>query len=257
MNTYHILNGDCLSAQLQSTKLNQNHIICRESLVEGDVSADNISEFWTLRAKFINESYQVAPLSYLENTVKELEKMDEIPDHSEVCLWFENDLFCQVNLWFVISILAKNPTLQIYRIFPIVELSADTWKGFGAANSQKLEQAFSSGVRFGLADIQLGIQLWNAYRLNDFSTLASLANTQSVCFEYLPEVCEAHLERFPKENKLGRPQKVIQEIIATKTGDFQSIFSEFSKREGIYGFSDLQIRNIYHHLIANRTGQGD
>ena len=72
-----------------------------------------------------------------------------------------------------------------------------------------------------------------------------LSKKQSDCFEYLEGVCQAHIDRFPSDKTLGRPDKVVKEIIDTNSTEFQVVFSEFSDREGIYGFGDLQVKNIY------------
>lgn len=245
MATFHILNGDCLTDQLRQTKINQNFIICRECLIEGDLYADNINDFWTIRAKFISDTYKSSTNEYYAKTVSEFEKLYHIPDKSEVCLWFENDLFCQTNMWFVISILAKNPTLKVFRAFPILKTATEKWKGFGISETEDLEHSYSSKVEFKPMDIELGENLWNAYRQDDFDRLYKLAKSKSDCFEFLEEVCNAHIERFTTENVLGRPQKTIKEIIEEKSDDFQTIFSEFSNREGIYGFGDTQVKNIY------------
>jgi hypothetical protein len=245
MTTYHILNGDCLADQLRQTKINQDFIVCRECLIEGNVFADNITNFWTIRAKFITDTYQVAREEYFGKTVSEFEKLNNLPDYSEICLWFENDLFCQTNMWFVISILANQPTLKIFRIFPIIENNIDTWKGFGIATPEKLEEAYNSKVQFTLDDIELGKNLWTAYQNSDLGKLKKLAKSQSDCFEYLDEICQAHIERFPLDQSLGRPDKVVKEIIENNSKEFQIVFSEFSEKEGIYGFGNLQIKNIY------------
>jgi hypothetical protein len=245
MTTYHILNGDCLADQLRQTKINQDFIVCRECLIEGNVYADNLTNFWTIRAKFIADTYEVSTKEYLNKTVSEFEKLNNLPDNSEICLWFENDLFCQTNMWFVISILANQPTLKIFRIFPLTENNIDTWKGFGIANPEKLEQAYYSKIQFTLDDIELGKNLWTAYQNGDLDKLNKLAKSQSDCFEYLEEVCQAHIDRFPLDKSLGRPDKVVIEIIETKSKEFQIVFSEFADKEGIYGFGDLQIKNIY------------
>ena len=100
--TFHILNGDCLAEQLRNTKINQDFIICRECLIDGKVVANSLAAFWAIRAKFITESYNASIEEYYENTVNELEKLKTLPDGSEVCLWFENDLFCQINKLVVI-----------------------------------------------------------------------------------------------------------------------------------------------------------
>ncbi len=243
--TYQILNGDCLADQLRQTKINQNFIVCRECLIEGNVYAGNITDFWTIRAKFIADTYTASTEEYFSKTVSEFEKLNNLPDNSEVCLWFENDLFCQANMWFVISMLAKRPALKIFRVFPIIENNIDTWKGFGISNAEKLEQAYYSKIQFTLKDIELGKNLWTSYQNGDLDELKELSKKQSDCFEYLGEVCQAHIDRFPLGKSLGRPEKVVKEIIATNSTEFQVVFSEFSDREGIYGFGDLQIKSIY------------
>lgn len=249
MTTHHILNGDCLADQLRQTKINQDFIICRECLIDGNVYADNMADFWAVRAKFIADTYKGSTEEYFNKTVSEFEKLNVLPDNSEICLWFENDLFCQANLWFVILILSNNPTFKIYRVFPVIENKADTWKGFGIANAEKLEQSYHSKILFTPDDIELGRNLWTAYQHGDLDKLNKLAKTKSNCFEYLDEVCQAHIERFPLDKSLGRPEKVVKEIIETKSKEFQIVFSEFTDREGIYGFGDLQIRNIYDRLL--------
>ena len=252
MTTYHLLNGDCLADQLRQTKINQDFIICRECLIEGNLYADNISDFWTIRAKFIADTYNVSIQDYFTKTVSEFEKLKNIPDNSEVCLWFEHDLFCQTNMWFVLSILEKYPKLKLFRVFPIVENKADTWKGFGNSNAKNLERAYDSKIPFKVDDIKLGENLWTAYQNGDLDQLNRLAKSQSNCFEYLEEVCQAHVERFPLDKSLGRPDKVVKEILDNISTDFQIVFSVFTDREGIYGFGDLQIKSMYDRQMRSR-----
>jgi hypothetical protein len=247
MKTFHILNGDCLAEQLKVTKINQDFIICRECLIDGNVSADNLSALWRVRAKFISDTFGAN--DYYEKVVREFLKIERIPIDSEVNLWFENDLFCQTNLWFVLSLLSKRADLKLFRVFPIIEKEADIWKGFGMATTEILEKAFKSKTIFQLYDLELGINLWAAYQSQDFVKLKELSKQNSPCFQYLEEVCEAHIDRFPKKNSLGRPERIIKEIIETQSKDFKEIFTEFSEREGIYGFGDLQVKEIFERLI--------
>lgn len=245
MKTYHILNGDCLADQLRQTKINQDFIICRECLIDGNVFSDDITDFWKIRAKFIAETYNTSTEKYFSKTVHEFKKLDNMPNHSEICLWFENDLFCQTNMWFVISILANNPTLKVFRVFPIIDYEDDLWKGFGSATTEKLVQAYCSKIQFTPEDIELGSNLWTAYQKGNLNKLKQLSKQQTDCFAYLEEVCQAHIDRFPLDKSLGRPDKVVKEIIKLNITEFSKVFSEFSRREGIYGFGDLQIQCIF------------
>ena len=98
---YHILNGDSLACSFPETKINGEMIVVREGLIDGDLSGDTLPYFWQSRAKYMG----LAEAEYHNNVVKEFEKIMNAPDNSEFNLWFEYDLFCQVNMWFVISII--------------------------------------------------------------------------------------------------------------------------------------------------------
>lgn len=252
MKTIHVLNGDCLAQQLERTSNNKNLIVCRECLINGDLKAENLNDFWKLRAKFIASDYQTTTEEYLTKTVKEFERLKYLPENSEIYLWFENDLFCQANMWFVISLIFNQPSLNVYRVFPVVNQPQDIWRGFGNANTNDLEKAYQSKIKFTHNDLILGKNLWSAYQNSDFDALIKLSKTPTSCFQYLEEVCKAHIERFPTDNSLPRPHRVIQDILNSHITNFDDVFIEFSKREGVYGFGDSQLKNIYNQQINNK-----
>lgn len=250
----HILNGDSLAEQLRATSIQSNYIVCRECLVDISFNPAPGLNFWDSRADYMMEKYQLARADYFRMTVDELKRIEEIPAGAEVCLWFEDDLFCQVNMWFVLSLIPPNANLKLSRVFPTTP-SRDRWRGFAACHGEMLEQSYASRVAFGTPDIALAVQLWNAYLRRDFVRLKELSNTSSPCFRYLPEVCQAHIDRFPADGSPGRPERTLREImLKSKQADFADVFREFSNREGIYGFGDLQIRPLYQELL-NPTGR--
>lgn len=249
MKRFHILNGDCLFEQLKNTSIEGDFIVCRECLIDGDVKAQNLNDFWGIRANHISKTFHVIPDEYYRKSVKELEKIINIPEKSEVCLWFENDLFCQVNMWFCLSLLADRLDLKICRIFPIVENQDEIWKGFSNANSPSLEQAYLQRVVFSQHSVDLGVKLWQAYQNDEFTSLSQLSSIESDVFQYLEDICQAHIDRFPNDNSLGRPERVIQDIIQQTTTDFYPLFSIFSEKEGIYGFGNLQVKTMYDRLM--------
>jgi len=67
----------------------------------GDLSGDNLNDFWRSRTEYHGST----EAEYHNSVVKEFEKIMIAPDNAEFNLWFEYDLFCQVNMWFVISIM--------------------------------------------------------------------------------------------------------------------------------------------------------
>ena len=247
---YHILNGDSLACSFPDAQIDGEIIVVREGLIEGDLSGNDLHEFWQSRTKFIGlpgEEYQ-------NRVVSEFEKMMNAPDHSEFNLWFEYDLFCQVNLWFVISILNNLPiSKKVYAVYTsyLDKSKKQFWNGFGAANSHDLINCFKDRILLNDADLQLGQNLWTAYKNGNLEELTRLARTQSAAFPYLEEVVQAHVDRFPKDGEKGRPERVIEDITKNISTEFREVFKEFWNRESIYGFGDIQVKHLFDKIMRN------
>ena len=87
-------------------------------------------------------------------------------------------------------------------------------------------------------------------RLGDGAQLAELSKSVSSCFRHLEEVCQAQLDRISADPRQRRPEKLILELLAKGITDFDTLFSQFSEQEGIYGFGDLQVRELFDYLVS-------
>lgn len=248
---YNILNGDALAYSFPESKIEGETIVVREALIDGDLSGNNLQAFWHSRAKYIG----VTEAEYHDKVVSEFEKIMNAPGDSEFNLWFEYDLFCQVNMWFVISIISCLPVKKkVYAAYTswLHRNDKHFWNGFGQANSSELQVCFADRILLSDADLQLGQELWTAYKGNDFSALIHLAKNPSLAFPYLEEVIKAHIERFPQDGTNGRPEKVIEDITKNISADFHEVFKEFWNRESIYGFGDTQLKDLYDKVMLSR-----
>ncbi|GAB3661668.1 hypothetical protein GCM10028791_36340 [Echinicola sediminis] len=239
---YHILNGDALKAHFPRN-LRGELIICRECLVDGPVGGETDGIFYQNRARFIQEAYPgFTQADYYEKTVAELEKLKKIPKEASVHLWFEDDLFCQVNCWFVLDRLKvqghKGPLF-------LVRPHTDLMFGFGTLSPAALKEVFALGQRISPEDFQDFSEMWKGYVLKEGKKLRSLAAHMSATFPFLPEAVEAEIARWVPEGEMGRPEKCLKSIIEELgTREFGPVFREFCKRESIYGFGDLQVKRL-------------
>lgn len=245
---YHILNGDSLAYSFPDAKIEGEIIVAREGLIDGDLSGNDLEDFWRSRASYMG----LPEAEYHSNIVSEFEKIINAPNDSEFNLWFEYDLFCQVNMWFVISLINSLPiNKKVYAVYTshLDGSSHHFWNGFGLANSSELQVCFDDRIFLSDTDLQLGQELWTAYKDNNLEELIRLAKNQSTAFPYLQEVVKAHIDRFPKDGTKGRPDKVIEDIIKNGTTDFHKVFTEFWNRESIYGFGDIQLKSLYDKVM--------
>ena len=233
---YHVLPGDATAEDFKATGVGGEVIVCRECLAVGPADAEAYFEFWEQRAHFILAEYGGDEIVYHETVADELAKLLDLPDGSEVNLWFEYELFCSANMWFCLDLL-KNTEAEVYRVEPVVRTADDRWKGFGKLDAAELQKCFAARTQFSAEGIQLGSDLWNAFRHEDHARLLLLGDRDSKCFPYLKEVCEAAVER---EN---RPREILQRITENKT-EFGEIFLEFTKQAGVYGYGDSQVESL-------------
>ena len=245
---YNILNGGSLAHSFANAKIEGNVIVVREALIDGDLSGRTLSDFWRSRAKFM----ELTEAEYHNGVVKEFEKIINAPDNAEFNLWFEYDLFCQVNMWFVMSIINDlSIKKQVYAVYTshLGRTDKQFWNGFGAATPSELKMCFAARISLNGTDLQFGQQLWKAYKAGDLEELIRLAKNQSPAFPYLQEVVKAHAERFPSEGTKGRPERVLEEITKNISTDFHEVFREFCSRESIYGFGDTQLKELYDKVM--------
>jgi len=102
---HHILNGDALKAQLPLDKIDGYFIICRECLIDGNITGDSLMEFWDNRTQFIEQTYGTKGGKYNDLVLPQFQKILELTPNDEVNLWFGDDLFCLMNLCFMVYLL--------------------------------------------------------------------------------------------------------------------------------------------------------
>ena len=238
---FHVLPGDSLTETFNKTNIEGAVIVCRECLIDGDVSAENLNDFWREREIFLNAAFPGAENSYSENVKSEFEKLLKAGADDEINLWFEYELFCQTNLWFCLWLL-KDLNAKIFRVAPVVRGENDLWNGFGGLSETDLKKCFNQRIKFSDEEVLLGAKLWEAFRAKDFQTLEKSCEIDSECFPYLGKVIEAATEL---EN---RPEARLKSIIAGGETEFSKIFHEFNQTEGVYGFGDLQVKRIYDRI---------
>ncbi len=239
---YHILNGDALADKFPIAEIPGQIIVIREAFIEGPLSIKFSKEFWEKRADFVAATYDAEVGEYATQFLSQLKLMDDIQQEDEVYLWFEDDLFCQTNMWFAVKYISSKVEVKFYRVFPMEDKMH--WSGFGRADMNELMNCFDESKVLDGNDIALSNSIWNAYVENDEEKLKSLSLIVSKGFRFLPEVISAHLERTSKDGGYGRPQQTLIDILNQGKTNFYEICDAFWAKNAIYGFGDLQVLNM-------------
>ncbi len=246
---YHVLNGDALKDSFPKD-LKGEILVARECLVDGEVRSTDLEELFKIRAEFIKSLIgdDFTAGDYYRETVSEFQKIMDIPGGSVINLWFEDDLFCQVNFWFVIYLIhnfTSNCTVNLVRPEKLNQY------GFGGYNESGLMELYVN--RVPLDELERLSLLWEFYKNGKTDELAVLADEFRAEYPFIADAVKAHIERLPTDDSPGRPIEILKEIIAELgTSEFGPVFREFNKRAYIYGFGDLQVKRMFDAIKNNK-----
>ena len=193
------------------------------------------------------ENYEgVTEEEYRLKSAAEFEKMRALPEVGQVFLWFERDLFCQVNLWFVTYLLAQRKRgPEWFLVLP----TADLQYGFGGMSQAELAAAFEDARPIPRVHRGDWAAFWPAYQANDLARLAELAEQLGGDYPFLDPAVAAHIGRFPAPGKRGGPEQLLWDIMQELDSDkFGPVFQQFCRRGSIYGFGDLQVHRMWKQL---------
>ena len=247
MSEIHVLNGDALLDQFPGS-IPGERLVIRECFIEGPVNGNSMNSFYRDRMEFLKYEYKATEETYQSKTLSQFEKLAGLPDGYDINLWFEQDLFCQANLWFVCAYLILHKKSN--RIYLVMPRSFSSY-GFGALDLKELNSLYEDRKPF--LHLEEFAALWELYRFDKNDELWDSTLELSNTYPFLKEAVQAHLDKLRTADSLGRPiNSLIRIIKDLETTEFGPVFKEFCRREGIYGFGDSQVKRFFDEIITNR-----
>jgi len=241
----HIHNGDSTAGTARAAQIPGEHLAWREALVCGPApSGLSQDDFIKTRAQHLAQAYDV-PLEKCEAELRAMhETLAGFSQHDEVVLWFEHDLFCQVQLIYLLNWFAgrdlRHTRLSLVCIneFPGVQ----PFQGLGQLDEQQLHSLFPARSAITPGQLELAVRSWEAYSSPDARPLLALLRSDTSALPFLHEALTRHLQRFPStRNGLGRIENTALSLVPAGYSKFRSLFPAFSRRESAYGFGDAQL----------------
>ena len=244
----HILNGDSLKYQLQNL-LTEDYIVARECMIDGNVQGESLSELYQNRAASIAQYDGFEAKDYYLKTVPEIEKIVAIASTCDVICWFEDDLFCQTNFWFVIHLLARYAKVANVHL---VRPNKGNEYSFANMSEQALGTALDNRQQLTSEQINGLAKLWPLYQQNNCNEMVVVAAKLSMQLPFLLPAIEAQRQRAPDESGLGYPERQLVAIMnELNSTEFSTVFRTFSQQEQLYSFGDLQVKRMFEQLISS------
>ena len=226
----HITNGESAAVPLRRTGVTGKVIAWRDILHEGPTPTGLALEGMSdVRARFL--------ASIGEGNFPDLRREFGARDAAlrgarEVALWFEHDLYDQLQLIQILATLAIQPetTADLICIgsFPGVE----PFHGLGQLTAPQLASLWPSRRRVGSAQLSVATRAWKAFCSPDLLTLRALVAGDLSALPFLRAALERHLEEFPSApDGLSRTDRQILRAVAAGNATFPTIFRAYQEQE--------------------------
>ena len=209
----NITNGDCAVELLERFG---DVLPWRDVLHEGPVRAGlSHEELSRERAAFIAE----AGWATFEEVLASFEERDAVlrgaPLHAEVVLWFEHDLYDQLQLIQVLHWFATHPVGRLSLVCEAEYL--------GHMASQRAEALFHSRKSVTPRQLEIGEAAWLAFRSPHPAPLVELLEQDLTPLPFLRAALVRHVQEFPwLADGLSRTERSILEAMP---GDFETLFA--------------------------------
>ena len=245
----HVLNGDETRTVFERAGLPGEVMVWRDILVEGPVDAGSDAvPALDARVAFLAERLAIDRDIYARGARAQAEALDAASSHDEVALWFEQDLFCAVNLWRLLDWFARRaPATRLSLVYP----STDDLKGLGAAQPPELAALFAGRTPVSEATRALGARAWAAYASADPLDGATLADADDTALPFVRGGFRCHLGRFPSvANGLNEVESATLAVLRRGSRDFPELFREVTGHPRVrrHGMGDVQLAGVVRGL---------
>jgi DNA-binding transcriptional MerR regulator len=212
----HVTNGESAGNTLRQTGLGGAVLPWQDALHEGPVPASARPELLRIRAGFLSGcgwGSRQAILSALQRRDRIL--TEALRDRRQVVLWFEHDLYDQLQLLDVLALASASggtPELIVVGSFP----GKPSFRGLGELTAAELETLWRSRVAATPDVLAAAASAWDALRQPEPSALAASAAAGVTELPFLGAALRRLLEELPapEDGLSGTERRALQAIAA-------------------------------------------
>ena len=219
----HITNGE--SCSLPQTGLPDEVIYWNDVLHDGPVPRGlELQELSRVRERFISEFFGM-PLSEVSFHRRD-EAISRFQDHDEVVLWFEHDLYDQLQLIQILSWFAQQDLDRTRLSLICVN------QYLGPMHPHQLTPLFDLRHEVTRLEFKTAQTAWDAFCSPEPTELVALVESDTSALPFLHDALVRHLEQFPAlRNGLSRSERHILQLTASGLSGFPELFPAAQKLE--------------------------
>ncbi len=234
----HILNGDAVLPIFKSTGIPGEFVVWREALCSGQVTFQIGTEAW-LKKRLDHLNQDQGSQVSAHPIATQLEKIADSKS-DEVVLWFDYDMFCQINQLAALAFLSQsgfNGTISLVntkdRCLPGLELSS--------MKAKEWSDAFEYRQKVSEGAAEFGLNWWKHYCSDDHRPLFQMLSYSPPLLPHLGFAMLAHSGRFPRRsNGISDYEKMVLEVLSKGPLSLKELMRNIFSKTHWIGYGDTQ-----------------
>lgn len=251
----HVANGTCTTDTLAAAGLPGRRSVWADPLYEGPVPGGlTDDELLEVRLRFHNGS-ATGPRDALPDDHPSRDPANDmrqwratIADHTsydELILWFEHDLFDQLNLIQLLAWIGDHPLPASTRLSLICIGSfpgRPAFSGLGELAPRELLALLDTRQPVRAAELDLSHRAWRAFREPSPASLDALRRTDTSALPFLAPAILRFLQEFPwTHDGLSRSERRLMQLASGNGVPLQQAFTAMHADEQVYYITDRSL----------------
>ena len=251
----HVANGHCTTRLIDAAGLPGRTSIWADALHDGPVPDVSDDQLVRIRAEFIADGLDVSA-DQVEADLKQWRAMvDEDHRYDELVLWFEHDLFDQLNLIQLLTRIGRDRPIRK----PVSLVSIDRYpgrpnfKGLGELSPADIASLFNTRQRVTPQQFALAAVAWDAFRSGSRARVESLLQGDTAALPFLAAALRRYLDEAPAgPDGLTRSERRLLTQLAAGPVDIHTAWRRMHEGESAFYITDTSFWSLLKGL-AERT----
>lgn len=238
----HVANGHCTTRLIEAAGLPGRTSIWADALHDGPVPDLADEQLIRIRAEFIADGLDLSA-DEVEADLKQWRAIvDDDDRYDELVLWFEHDLFDQLNLIQLLARIGRDRPIRK----PASLVSIDRYpghpdfKGLGQLTPADIAALYGTRRPVTPQQLALAAAAWDAFRSGQRARIDALLSGDTSALPFLAPALRRHLAEAPSDpGGLTRSERRLIEQLARGPLDIHEAFAGMHAGETAYYITDL------------------